>query len=350
MNHHYQKIIDFLFENACVNIRYLVHRDLLNTPIDEDFMKDMQAEILLQSNVKEHFSVQHPDGWFGRELHGNDGMDGHIGGLLNIGVEPNEPHIQKAAAALVTPDIASRHKNWFRGGDALDADGRGGNRAIIAGILSRVRYHEDEPILSEEISLALEHLSAVLQYKSVDDFSIAGKKQRYYIPKAKFPGDNHIGLLSNTQSWKTVENMETAKSAMKHGYELMKDFDEYITFRKPKEYGNGFVGPFNYDWQALRPVTEDELRKIIDDPYHFRFGFWLRSISEVPDWARQSTHTYELLADMLEKDILMDMLSDKTLKAFRQIMGREPSLRKKTAAKCDVTFAVLKACWPVIAN
>lgn len=87
---------------------------------------------------------------------------------------------------------------------------------------------------------------------------------------------------------------------------------------------------------------------IIDNPYHFQSGFWLDAVSGVPDWVRQSTVTYELLADMLDKDTLFDMIPDKTLKAFRQIMGKEPNWRKKTAAKCDVTFAVLKACLPVL--
>ncbi len=347
MSYNFQKQIDFLLDNACVGIRYLVHRDLLKTPTDEPFMKQMYSEILQQSNVQKHFSAQHPDGWLGYELHGGDSMESHISGLLNSGVSVDDPSIQKAIAALTTPEIASQHKNWFHGGDALDAEGRGGNRAIIAGILSWVGYPEDAPILSDEIALSYEHLSAVLQYQSVDDFSIKGKSQRYYKPKARFPAANHIGLLAATQSWRTDETMNTAKVAIAHGYNLMKDFNEYITFRKPAEYGGSFVGPFNYNWQALRPVNEEQLRNILENPYHFQFGFWLGAVSGVPDWVRQSTETYELLADLLEKDAIFNRIPEKALKAFRQIMGREPNWRKKSAAKCDVTYAVLKACYPV---
>ena len=346
----YQKSIDFLLEHSCVNIRYLVHRDFLKTSVHESFMKEMRAEILEQSNVQRHFSAQHSDGWFGHELHGIDGMDGHIGDLLSLGVEAEHPRIQQAVKALLSPEIAGTHKNWFRGGDALDWDGRGGNRAIIAEILSWVKWPEDTPILSDEISLALEHLAVVKRYRSVEDFSIEGKSQRYYKPKAKFPGANHIDLLANTRGWRTAENIQTVNAAVKHGYEIMKDFDEPIAFRKPAEFGGGFVGPFNYNWQALKPIAEDELRNIIENPYPFQFGFWLRAVSRVPDWARQSTQTYELLADIIAKDILMDMIPVKTLKAFRQIMGKEPNWRKTAAAKCDVTFAVLQACWPVIAD
>ena len=157
-----------------------------------------------------------------------------------------------------------------------------------------------------------------------------------------------MGLLSGAKSWRTEANMQTARSAAKHAYELMKDFNEHITFRKSSEFGGGFVGPFNYNWQALKPIGEEQLRRIIENPYHFQFGFWLGAVRGVPDWVRQSTVTYELLADKLDKDTLFDMIPDKTLKAFRQIMGREPNWRKKTAAKCDVTFAVLKACMPAL--
>lgn len=348
MGYDFKKQIDYLLENACASIRYLVYRDILNTPIDEPFMKELQTEVLQQSNTQKHIEAQHTDGWFGHELHGVDGMDCHIGELLNMGVEPDNPHIQNGITALTTPQIASCHKNWFRGGEALDAEGRGGNRAIIAGILSSVKAPEDMPVLCDEIRLSFEHLKAVLQYHSVDDFTIRGKNERYYKPKVKFPGANHIGLLAGTQSWRTGENMQIAKSAVRHAYELMKDFDEHITFRKPSEFGGGFVGPFNYNWQALKPTDEEQLRHIIENPYHFQFGFWLGAVSGVPDWVRQSTVTYELLADKLDKDTMFDILPDKTLKAFRQIMGKEPNWRKKTAAKCDVTFAVLRACMPIL--
>lgn len=342
-----EKAVNFLLENAGVNIRYLIHRDLLKTPKDEPFMQAMQTEILQQPNVQKHLMAQHEDGWFGHELHGIDGMDCHIGGLLNAGVEPDNPQIQKAISALITPEIAAQHKNWFRGGDALDAEERGGNRAIITNILSWVGYPEDTVVLSEQISLSFEHLSSVLNYQSVDDYTIKGKNERYYKPKARFPGANHIGLLSATNSWRSEENMQTAKTAIRHGYELMRDFDEYITFKKPAEYGGGFVGPFNYNWQALKPVSAEQLNGILNSSYSFQFAFWLGAVSGVPDWVRQSSETYELLAHLLERDALFERIPEKALKAFRQVMGKEPNWRKKNAAKCDVTYAVLRACWDV---
>ena len=343
MGYNFQKQVDFLLEYACPSIKYLVHRDMLGAPADEPFMIALQNEILAQTNTKKHLSAQHPDGWFGHELHGIDGMDCHIGSLVNLGVEASHPAIQKAVTALLTPEIASTHKNWFRGGVALDAEGRGGDRAIVANILAMTNASEDIPICAEELTLAFEHLAAVLEYNSVDDFSIRGKNERYYKPKVRFPGANHIGILAATQGWRTKENMNTAKAAVKRAYEIMKDVDEYITFKKPSEFGGGFVGPFNYNWQALKPMTEEQIVGIINSSYNFQFAFLLGAVTGVPDWVKQHNGTYETLADMLDRGVIFNQIPESALKAFKHVSGKEPNYRKKHAAECDVTYAVLKA-------
>lgn len=341
----FQRHIDFLLENACPGIRYLVYRDLLGESAAQPFMRSLQAQIDLQPNVQKHLSAQHEDGWFGHELHGTDGMDGHIGALLRLGVERDHPAIQKGLVALTSPGISCAHKNWFRGGDALDAEERGGNRAVAAGILAGAGAPEETPIYAVELALAFEHLSAVLGYSSVDDFSVKGKNARYYKPKARFPGANHIGILNASVGWRTGKNLTVAKSAAKRAYELMRELDEPITFKKPREFGSGFVGPFNYNWQALSPVTEEQIGGIITAPYSFGFAFWLGAVGSVPGWVVQQNDTYEVLADMLERGVIFDMIPEKTLNSFRKVSGREPSYRKKYAAECDITFAVLSAVW-----
>ena len=345
MSYSFQKQIDFLLAYACPSIKYLVHRDLLNVPADEPFMTALQNEILAQSNTQKHLSAQHPDGWFGHELHGIDGMDCHIGGLLNLGVEADHPAIQGAVKALLTPEIASAHKNWFRGGAALDAEGRGGDRAIVANILAMTKSSEDIPVFTEQLSLSFEHLSAVLQYDSIDDFTIRGKTARYYKPHAKFPGANHIGILAATQGWRTEDNMKTAKAAVKRAYEIMKDVDESVTFKKPAAFGSGFVGPFNYNWQALKPATEEQIVGIIKSSYNFQFAFWLDAVAGVPDWVQQNNGTYEVLADMLDRNVIFDQIPESALNAFKQVSGKEPGYRRKYAAECDIMYAVLRAFW-----
>mgnify|MGYP000855191209 FL=1 len=345
----FEKSIDFLLENACVSIKYLVHRDMLKTPIDDPTMQVMQTEVLKQPIVQKILAKQHPDGWIGYELHGNDSIE-TIMRLVELGVEPDNEHIEKAINALLTPEIAGQHKNHFAAGYALDADGRGGNKAITAGILAAARVSEDTQPLADEIELSFKHLSGALAHNSIDDFTIQGSKFRYYKLSVKFPGANHIGVLANTVGWRTDENLQTAKAAMTHCYSLMKDFEGYIMFRKPKEYGGNFMGPFNFGWQFLNPVDMAGLQWMIDNPNRYTFGFWLRSITGHPDWAIQTTQSYELLAELLESDTLMNIMNDKTLQGFRRISGRESNWQNKTAVKCDVVFAVLKACWLVLAK
>lgn len=344
----FEKSINYLLANACVSIRYLVHRDMLKVPISDPLMQNMQGEILQQKTVQKHLSAQHPDGWIGHELHGGNGMDNHIGTLLALGVEKDNPHIQKALQALLTPEIAGQHKNWFPGGEALDADGRGGNRSIIACILATAHVPEDTPPLSDEIQLALSHLSGALQHKSIDDFSVSGKRQRYSKPHVKFPGENHIYILANTHHWQTEENLQMVKKAITHCYSLMKDVEGSITFCKPKEYGGGFVGPFNFNWKTLNPIDISDFHRIVNNPNRYNFGFWLRSMTRHPKWALQTTQPYELLYELIDSDTLMDFMTDDALKGFRHISGIEPHWKSKTSVKCDVTFAVLKACWSVL--
>ena len=137
--------------------------------------------------------------------------------------------------------------------------------------------------------------------------------------------------------------MNTAKAAIKHAYEIMKDVDEYITFKKPSEFGGGFVGPFNYNWQALKPLTEEQIVGIINSSYNFQFAFWLGAITGVPDWVKQHNGTYEVLADMLDRNVIFNQIPESALKAFKQVAGKEPNYRKKHGAECDVLFAVLQA-------
>ncbi|MBQ9794556.1 MAG: hypothetical protein IKK06_05980 [Clostridia bacterium] len=345
----FEKHVDFLLKNACTSIKFLVHRDLLHTSRDEPFMQEMRKEILLQENVRKHLNAQFLDGWFGTELHGGEySMERSIGTLLDAGIEKEHPAIQQGIHALLTPSIASNHKNWFHGGDGLDAEGRGGNNAIVAQILSWVGYDESYPLLAEQIALSWEHLSAVPRYTSVEDFTKKGKNQRYYKPNARFPGANHISLLNATQSWRTEERMVLAKEAAGHAYELMKDVDEFITFKKPAAYGGSFVGPFNYNWKGLKPVDEAGLYEIINHPYNFEFAFWLGFVAGVPDWVRQDENTYYVLADFLERADKVDVIPERVFSAFRRVMGKEPNYRKRTAAQCDLTYALLRAVWNVV--
>jgi hypothetical protein len=271
-------------------------------------------------------------------------MDGVTDILLRCGVEADSPYIKKAMKALLAPDVAGQYKPWMAAGDALDFDGRGGNKTMTAWILSMTRMPEDTPILADEINLSFSHLSGALEHKCINDFSKKGTKFRYYKPFVKFPGENHICILANTSSWMTTENMQIAKTAMTHCYVLMKDAG-YIMFRKPKEFGSSYVGPFNFHWNTLDSIDMNDFQMLVNNQNHFTFGFWLRDLIRHPKWALQTIQPYEFLSVLLEEDILMDFIPDNTKKGFRHLLGIEPYWGNTTAVKCDLSFAVLKACW-----
>ena len=92
-------------------------------------------------------------------------------------------------------------------------------------------------------------------------------------------------------------------------------------------------------------MTEEQIVSIMNSSYKFHFAFWLGSIAGVSDWAKQDNGTYEVLADMLDRNVIFNQIPESALKAFKQVLGKEPNYRKRYAAECDVTYAVLKAVW-----
>lgn len=345
-----EKIIDFLIENACVNIRYMVNRDFKNISVNKPFMQNMQEEILGQRKIQKIFAAQHDDGWFGHELHGGPGnaMDSSIAFLLMYGVEPNNERMQKAKNALLDPEIASKHKNYFKGGDALDADGRGGNRAVTAGILATLLKDETHQFITDEINLALRHLNGALQYNSIDDFTIVVNnkaKTRYYKPNALFPGANHIGILAETSEWRSKENVAMVTGSIKHCINLMKNVTQSPTFKKRPPYGSSFVGPFNFNWHAF---DVKDFKCFSDYDYRYGYVFWIRTLNgfgkleiagDIPIVKQQ----YLMLVELMETDRLYDELSENAIKGFEYISAIEPSWRNEINIKCDIYFNALKA-------
>jgi hypothetical protein len=111
---------------------------------------------------------------------------------------------------------------------------------------------------------------------------------------------------------------------------------------------SSYVGPFNFGWQTLNSIDMEAFHAIINNPYHFAFGFWLRNLIGLPEWVIQTIQPYEFLAELLDDDTLIDMMPDKTKKGFRYLLGIEPYWKNETAVKCDLMFALLKTCWPVL--
>ena len=117
-NNNYQRLIEFLLENAGVSIRYRVKRDILNVPVIDDEMQKLQVEILKLPRVKKAFAAQKEDGFIGNVIHGVyfDGFDSTVNLLKRYGVEITNPNLQKAKEALLNwEDYEKDH--FLQGGE-----------------------------------------------------------------------------------------------------------------------------------------------------------------------------------------------------------------------------------------
>lgn len=212
MTKEYQKIIDFLLENAGASIKYRVKKELLSIPVESAEMQKLQAEILNLPRVKKAFAAQKEDGFIGNVIHGGyfDGFDSTVNLLKRYGVEITNPVMKRAKECLLNwNDYEKDH--FYKAGNAMDEHGRGGFRAILADILVELCADESAPQIQEQISNALNAFRGALNYSCVDDFSkkatMKGVPCRYYIKGATFPASNHISILEKTFSWRTAENL-----------------------------------------------------------------------------------------------------------------------------------------------
>ena len=129
----YQRLIEFLLENAGVSIKYRVKKEILNVSVESDEMQALQAEILDLPRVRKAFAAQKEDGFIGNVIHGAyfDGFDSTVNLLKRYGVEISNPAMQRARECLLNwKDYEKDH--FYQAGNAMDGHRRGGFRAILA--------------------------------------------------------------------------------------------------------------------------------------------------------------------------------------------------------------------------
>lgn len=328
-------IVDFLLENGGSSVRYRVKRDILNEDIHSKEMSCLQAEILKKYQVRKLLDNQHEDGWIGKELHGgrDQGLDSSVSYLLSRGVEKHNPAMLKIVGALLNIEGEKPYRTTFKGGEALDEGGRGGNEAVKAGVLAELGA-EDNVIVNNQMQIALQYLQESLSYENIDDFSMVNSKGvRYYTQDACFPGSNHLSLLNNTEGWRNSDNIETLKSSLSHCMKIMMKSEDYIMFKSKSH----FVGPFNFDWK----ISRFDIGDIKQDSY--ALVWWLRNlyklskidvIFDVPELKKAYDYLYELF---VSKDIL-NLQTDLSLKRFRDILAIEDSWKNKNSMDSDVMF------------
>ena len=344
MQNNYQRLIDFLLENAGASIKYRVKKEMLNVPVGSDEMKELQSEILNLARVKKAFACQREDGFIGSVIHGVyfDGFDSTVNLLKRYGVEINNPHMQRAKECLINwKDYEKDH--FYKAGNAMDEHGRGGFRAILADILVELGADESLLQIQEQINNALNAFRGALNYTCVDDFSkkatMKGVPCRYYIKGATFPASNHISILEKTFSWRTVENLAMVKKSYWHCKEIMKDYNDGNIF---VNCGH-FVGPFNYNWNSVHhkiSMADFEARPI-------DFAWFMKGLQVVSSgktiFDDANPYFKESLEEMIAGDDFVEKVTDEQLRLFKKYAAIEPSWRKKESIACDLYFPILLA-------
>ena len=328
--------LEYLLENGGSSIRYRIRREILNEDKTSEEMKVLQNEILGKPKIRKILNTQHEDGWIGRELHGGvaQGLDSSISYLLNSGIEKDSSLMRNTAQALLMNKTQVQpYRTTFKGGDALDLGGRGGNRAIRAGVLADLG-EENNLIVQHELEIAISYLRDSLLYDSIDDFSVNNNKAiRYYKENARFPGSNHLNLLSATQKWRTIENIELVKKSILHCMKIMKGQNHDIMYKS----GSHFVGPFNFKWSFV----DFNIEEIYQDSY--ALVWWLRSlyklskigvINDIPEFRKSYDYLYQLV---ISQDIL-NKQTEQSLKRFKDTLSIEENWRNKKSVFCDVIF------------
>ena len=168
-----QELVDFLLENAGESIEYRLRDEVLAASPNDPRMSQLQERILKQRRVQKIFSYQHTDGWIGDNIHGGvgTGLDCSISTLRDYGVDANNERLQRAKHALLHPGINEPYKRNFPGGDLLDRDNHGGVNFFKALILAQLGA-ESEPLLQEQVRLALECFRSVLDMNHLDKVSV----------------------------------------------------------------------------------------------------------------------------------------------------------------------------------
>ena len=104
-----------------------------------------------------------------------------------------------------------------------------------------------------------------------------------------------------------------------------------------------FVFTLDQPPESLSPLTPGLIIALTQADYNYKFAFWLRSLTNTPRWAIQSTGTYESLAELVKSGELVRSIPDKAFRAFHQVSGIEPNMRKKGAAECELVYCALRA-------
>lgn len=190
MKNTFQASIAHLLEQACPSIQYRVRREILGERPDSSEMRRPQKKILQDDLVREVFSWQQPDGWMGRDFHGEHSLETGIRILREKGVEARHPRIVRALAALAKyPDRLSRGFGFP--GAALDEARLGGAQMARAAVFA-CAGSEEPAFVKEQIQIALQGFISVAELHTLEGLYRPYRGKLVWNRPVDWPGLYHL--------------------------------------------------------------------------------------------------------------------------------------------------------------
>jgi hypothetical protein len=209
----FQETALYLAKTACPSIAWRIRKEILQEDGASPEMRELQRRILEEPEVRRILSLQKEDGWLGGTFHGTDEPESGIRFLMEKGVEPGHPAVQKALQAILDRGEDFDLGSMQRVGKPLDAWCLGGSKLIRAAVFAYAGA-EAHDFVKAGIREALDVFRFAGGVTDIKDLYEPYKGKKVFKPGTLWPCVYHLRLLAITQSWRTPENQTMLAQAV----------------------------------------------------------------------------------------------------------------------------------------
>ncbi len=341
----YNKMADFLLENANPSIRYRVKTEILNEHVSEEEKQQLQKQILEEPIIRSIIACQKENGRLGNGFHSSNKNAGAFEnqevGTKYLGeklIFKDTPVLKKAMDAFVTTELTDpcyRTKGKYYDEFRYAANGQ---NVIRCACIARAGY-DDVIDIKPQIQLALDSFKRVLEVDSALDITrlkrSGGREKRVFNDYEKWPCYYHLDILAHTDSWKNESNMKMLAEAVK---KLMR------TDRPEKQVGgDSWVG---YVLGTIGCIKEGYQLGYEKDGIHytcFDRVEWLCRCGIAP-YVEQLQNEVNILRNSISPEgICMAPVDENQLKGFSTYGCQKLEIDWKSPIRrcCNITFRAL---------
>jgi hypothetical protein len=340
-----ERIINFLLKNANPSIKYRVKKEVLNEDISVEEKKELQAQIMEESNIQLIIHCQKENGWLGNGFHGPNKDAGpyenqevgtkYLGEKL---IFKDTPVLQRAMNAFITTeltDLCYRTKGKLFDEFKYAANGQ---NIIRCACIARAGY-EDIIDIKPQVQLSIDSFKRVLEVDSILDVTRTikngSKQKRVFNNNEKWPCYYHLDILAHTSSWMTDKNIKTLAESVK---KLMRTDRPEMQIAADSWVGYvlGTTGCFKegfqigYENQGVHYTILDRME-------------WLCRCG-IASYINELKNEIEIIAKSINKDgVCKANIDENQLKGFSTYGGQQLEVDWKMPIRrlCDITFRAL---------